>query len=114
MKADRFTFSEQEFEKTYHAVTDYGISKEQISNVYLAGGFAYWLNYQKAIAIGMIPEEYSGKIEAMGNSSLGGTVKFLLDEKGKERLQNVKNISEAINLSMDEKFNSLYIKSMYF
>lgn len=92
----------------------FGIDKEEISKVYLAGGFAYWLNYQKAIAIGMIPEEFSGKIEAVGNSSLGGAVKFLLDEKGKERLQNIKNISEEMNLAMDEKFHSLYMESMYF
>ena len=36
----------------------YGIKKEEVSKVYLAGGFGYKLNTDKAIAIGMIPEEW--------------------------------------------------------
>ena len=52
----------------------YGIGYEDVDKVYLAGGFGYKINLDKAISIGLLPEELHDKIEAVGNSSLGGTV----------------------------------------
>lgn len=92
----------------------YGISKEAVDHVYLAGGFGFKLDCQKAIEIGMIPEEFSGKIEAIGNSSLGGTVKCLLQEDGWERASAIGSRSEEINLSADKDFNQFYMDCMFF
>ena len=92
----------------------YGITKEQVSNVYIAGGFGYKLDCNKAIAIGMILEEFKGKIKAIGNSSLSGAVKYLLSEDGYERVNHIKKISQEINLSKDKDFNELYMECMYF
>ena len=92
----------------------YGITKEQISNVYIAGGFGYKLDCNKAIEIGMIPEEFKGKINAIGNSSLSGAVKYLLSEDGYESVNHIKEISREINLSADKDFNQLYMEFMYF
>ena len=66
----------------------YGISYDDVHKVYLAGGFGYKLDTEKAIAIGMFPEEFQGKIEAIGNSSLAGAVEYLTEQdsrKGSER-----------------------------
>lgn len=92
----------------------YGISKEEVDHVYLAGGFGFKLDCQKAIEIGMIPEEFSGKIEAIGNSSLGGAVKCLLQEDGWERASAIGSRSEEINLSADKDFNQFYMDYMFF
>lgn len=95
-------------------VLRYGIQKEEISKVYLAGGFGYKLDCEKAIKIGMIPEEFEGKIEAVGNSSLGGAVKCLLSEDGWKRLAAIGTQAEEINLSADKDFNEFYMEAMYF
>lgn len=92
----------------------YGIQKTEISHVYLAGGFGFYLDWQKAIAIGMIPEEFAGKIEAVGNSSLGGAVKCLLSAESQKRLTKMKHMAEEINLSADKEFQELYMEHMYF
>ena len=92
----------------------YGIEKRDIAKVYVAGGFGYKLDHQKAIEIGMIPEEFEGKIEALGNSSLGGAVKFLLPEDGRKRTSAISKLAEEINLSADKKFNEFYMEYMYF
>jgi len=92
----------------------YGINKKDISKVYLAGGFGYKLDVKKAIEIGMIPEEFDGKIEAIGNSSLGGAVKCLLDESGWERTSKIGEQAIEINLSADKDFNEFYMEYMYF
>ncbi len=92
----------------------YGISKEEIAHVYLAGGFGYRLDCRKAIEIGMIPQDFAEKIEAVGNSSLGGAVKFLLSEKLRERVRRIGETAEEINLAADKDFNQFYMDAMYF
>ena len=92
----------------------YGVSKEQVSKVYLAGGFGYRLDTEKAIAIGMLPEEFRDRIEAVGNSCLAGAVKYLRETQGAGELQKLVQLSEEINLSMDGDFNEAYMDSMMF
>ena len=92
----------------------YGITKEAVSHVYLAGGFGFKLDCEKAIAIGMLPECFGNKIEAVGNSSLGGVVRFLLAKEERERVSAIGKDAVEINLSADKDFNQLYMESMYF
>lgn len=92
----------------------YGIKKEEVSKVYLAGGFGYKLNTDKAIAIGMIPEEWAERIVAVGNSSLSGACKYLKDENGDKTIEKLVSISEEVNLSADKEFNEFYMDEMFF
>lgn len=92
----------------------YGIEKEQISEIYVAGGFGYKLDTDKAIAIGMLPEEFQGRIRAVGNSSLAGAEKYLTEEDGEERLRRIAEFSEEIALSTDKDFNEIYMDAMFF
>lgn len=95
-------------------IAKYGIFKEDISNVYLAGGFGYHLDCKKAIAIGLIPKEFADKIKTVGNSSLGGAVKCLLCREDWERVKAIPKLTEEIQLATEEAFQQLYMKSMYF
>lgn len=92
----------------------YGIKKEEVSKVYLAGGFGYKLDTEKAIAIGMLPEEWADRIVTVGNSSLSGACKYLKDENGDKTIEKLVSISEEINLSADKEFNEFYMNEMFF
>ena len=92
----------------------YGVQKEQVKRIYLAGGFGYRLDTEKAIAIGMLPEEFGDRIQAVGNSCLAGVVKYLQEESGADTLQRLVRISKEINLSMDCDFNENYMEAMMF
>lgn len=92
----------------------FGISPKEISRVYLAGGFGLKLNCRKAIRIGLLPEVFDGKITAVGNSSLGGCAKFLLDEKGQEQIFFIARETREIPLASDKDFNRFYMEHMYF
>lgn len=92
----------------------YGIEKDDVSHVYLAGGFGYKLDCQKAINIGMIPPEFADKIEAIGNSSLGGSTKCLLEKNGAQRMTAIGSSAIEINLSADKDFNDFYVENMLF
>lgn len=92
----------------------YGVTYDQITNVYLAGGFGLKINQDKAIAIGMLPEKFKGKIKAVGNSSLGGAMRYLASEESREISENIVNISTEIALSTDKDFNEFYMDYMFF
>ncbi|QHQ62370.1 DUF4445 domain-containing protein [Anaerocolumna sedimenticola] len=92
----------------------YGVKYGEINKVYLAGGFGFKMDQDKAIAIGMLPEEFRGKIEAVGNSSLGGAVKYLTEKNSKASLEHIVHVSSEINLANDIAFNDFYMKYMFF
>lgn len=92
----------------------YGITKEEVSRVYLAGGFGFNLNCHKAVEIGLLPEELEDKVEIIGNSSLSGAVKCLVEQDGWERVTKTAERAQEITLSADRDFNRLYMEHMGF
>ena len=92
----------------------FGVSYDDVDRVFLAGGFGYKINLEKAIGIGLLPEELHDKISAVGNSSLGGTVVYLTDEDAVERTERIVAASEEIPLSTDKDFNRFYTDYMFF
>lgn len=92
----------------------YGISADKIARVYIAGGFGYRLNPEKAIAIGMLPAEFSDKAVAVGNTSLAGGAKYLNNEDGRVQMEKIRRVAEEINLSNDDVFKEAYIRHMMF
>lgn len=92
----------------------HGITFDEIDTVYLAGGFGYQMNLEKAFGVGLLPKELSGKIKAVGNSALGGAVKYLAGESASARVDHILGVSGEISLSNETDFNDLYIKHMFF
>jgi len=92
----------------------YGIHKEEISHIYLAGGFGFHLDMQKAVRIGLLPEEFEGRVRTVGNSSLGGAVRFLMEEGAEDRLERMRGVTSEIGLSNDRDFHAFYMDYMFF
>jgi uncharacterized 2Fe-2S/4Fe-4S cluster protein (DUF4445 family) len=92
----------------------YGAAYDDIGNVYLAGGFGYRINIKKAISIGLLPKELSGKIISIGNSSLAGAYQYVTDPSSRERMERIISRSKEINLSQEENFKKFYLNYMNF
>lgn len=92
----------------------YGVSYDQIDNIYLAGGFGYKIDIEKAAKIGLLPKEIIGKVKAIGNSSLNGAIEYLIDDNSRERYEDIVSKSKELNLSSDEEFYNMYIENMQF
>lgn len=86
-----------------------GVQYDQIKKVYLAGGFGYYLNVQKAAEIGIVPKEFADKTEAVGNTALKGTLRFL-QEQNLEKLQSITEKSVEVQLAKQADFQELYMK----
>jgi uncharacterized 2Fe-2S/4Fe-4S cluster protein (DUF4445 family) len=92
----------------------YGISYDEIDKVYLAGGFGYKMDILKAVHIGLLPPELTGKVEAVGNSSLSGAIEYLTDRTAEARVRQILAAASEIHLSNDKDFNDYYIEYMSF
>lgn len=92
----------------------FGIAKEEVSKVYLAGGFGFHLNCQKAIEIGLLPEKFEDKVEIIGNSSLSGALRCLLEPDSWDRVSRIAGCAREVSLSSDKDFNRLYMEYMSF
>lgn len=90
---------------------EYGITTAEIDKVYIAGGFGYHLNIEKAASIGLISPELADRAVAVGNTSLAGAVKYLSDPNALHILQRIKNASEDIILANDGDFQEVYLKN---
>ena len=92
----------------------YNIPYEEIEHIYIAGGFGYKLNIQKAVKIGLFPEECKDKIIAVGNSSLNGAVKSLWTSDSQSTWTELIDHSAEVELSADKDFQEFYMEHMLF
>jgi uncharacterized 2Fe-2S/4Fe-4S cluster protein (DUF4445 family) len=91
-----------------------GCSAENLDALFIAGGFGYHLNVENAITIGLLPEELRNKTKVIGNSSLGGSIRYLLEKGSEATLKRIKQKCEYIELSTNMIFYDYYINEMNF
>lgn len=87
------------------------ISFESIDKMYISGGFSARMNIPNAVRTGLLPGELSDKCIAINNSSLLGTVKYVLE---KNDLGAYCNNAVYADLSSDAFFSELFINNMMF
>lgn len=90
-----------------------GVPQKDIRRIFLAGGFGYFLNTQKAAAIGLLPRDFASKTKAIGNASLKGAL-FYLANQDKQPLFDIIGQTACISLANDDKFQELYLSYINF
>lgn len=91
-----------------------GITYDEVDALYIAGGFGSHLNIENSAYIGLIPKEVLGRVVAVGNTSLAGAVRYLLEEGGRTEIEDIRDSCEYIELSTSMKFNECYVNRMIF
>lgn len=89
------------------------ITASQISAVYLCGGFGTHTDTDQAIAIGMFPEEFRGKVSSMGNTSLGGAVRYLTTPSA-SFFDELQKRTRVVDLASSEVYQDAYVRWMGF
>ncbi|MCL2164796.1 MAG: ASKHA domain-containing protein [Oscillospiraceae bacterium] len=95
-------------------ITKSGIGYDEVSNVYLAGGFGNYIDKNSAVRIGLIPKELGGKIIAAGNAAGAGAVECLLSTESISEMLKIRDKIKYIELSASPEFVNEYVESMMF
>ena len=91
-----------------------GTSCEDIAILYIAGGFGSHLDVASAAAIGLIPAELADKVKVIGNASLSGSVRLLLNRDSLRDAEQIAKKSSHVNLGGNPRFNEHYMEQMFF
>jgi uncharacterized 2Fe-2S/4Fe-4S cluster protein (DUF4445 family) len=91
-----------------------GLTAEKVDRVLIAGSFGYHLNPASLIAIGLLPVEFAGRIEFLGNTSKTGAQAFLLN--GRTRREINRDIAgvTVLELATIPNFDRLFVKCLDF
>ena len=92
----------------------YGTDYDHIGKLYLAGGFGQKIDLEKAVGIGLLPEELLDRMYPVGNSSLAGAVMAARDPAILERMAETALRSEETALAESPLFSDLYMDHMFF
>lgn len=93
---------------------EYGTDYDHIGKLYIAGGFGQKINLEKAVGIGLLPEELLDRMIPVGNSSLAGAVMAACSPHIRERMRAVGENSEETSLAENPRFSELYMDNMVF
>ena len=96
------------------SLIDYaGLTFDKLEKIYVAGGFGNYLNIEKAVSIGLLPDIPRERIEFVGNSSLMGARMALLSFHVFEKAVGISQSITNIELSKFALFADEYMASLY-
>lgn len=90
----------------------YGCKPEEIKNVYLAGGFGFYLNLTSAIRVGLLPEEFKDKTSAVGNTALSGAFQALGNPSYMDVAEEIRQKMDCCNLAEMQGFQEKYLEEI--
>jgi len=90
-----------------------GVPLKSVEQVLIGGGFGQFINVEKAIQIGLLPDMPWDRFKFLGNTSLKGAYLALLDQKNQDRIAEIANRMTYIELSADNRFFDAFTSAMF-
>jgi uncharacterized 2Fe-2S/4Fe-4S cluster protein (DUF4445 family) len=94
-------------------MTQAGLSLDDLHQVYIAGGFGRFLDIEKAITIGLLPDLPREKYFYIGNSSLTGAFMVLVSQDFREKQLQLAKKMTYIDLSVKPGFMDHYVGALF-
>ena len=98
----------------YITLRSYGRPVEEISQLYLAGGFANYLDVSRAIGIGFIADFPPERVARAGNAALEGATQMLLSQDSRRRAEELVRRIEHIELETTPDFFEIFVEGCMF
>ena len=102
------------FSGQYIVLRNYGVPLEGISKLYLAGGFANYINVANAVNIGFVANLPEERIVKVGNASLEGATIMLLSGKLRARMEQLVQSIQHIELETTPDFFDIFVEGCMF
>ena len=90
-----------------------GLSFDNIDRLYIAGGFGNYLDIEKSIFIGLLPDLPVDRFEFIGNSSLSGARQSLLSTRDFFNAKGIAQKMTYVELSVEPLFMDEYVSAMF-
>lgn len=90
-----------------------GVPMEMIDQMLIGGSFGKYINIEKAIQIGLLPDMPWERFEFLGNTSVRGAYYALLDRNARERVTDIASRMTYIELSADNSFYEAFMSALF-
>jgi len=87
---------------------------EDIQQIFIGGGFGTYLDIDKSIAIGLLPDLPRERFRFIGNSSLAGAREIILSSEALDRADFIAQQMTYHELSTDAQYMQEYIAALFF
>ncbi len=98
----------------YIVLRHFGCSPQDITKLYLAGGFANYVNPQDAIDIGFLAPVPTDRILKVGNAAAGGAKEVLLSKEKRADIEEFVKDIEHIELETTPDFFEVFVEGCQF
>ena len=98
----------------YIVLRHFGCAPENITKLFLAGGFANYVNLQDAIEIGFLAPVPETNIVKIGNAAVAGATAVLLSDKKRASVEAFVNNIEHIELETTPDFFDIFVEGCQF
>ena len=92
----------------------YGVPLDEIKKLYLAGGFANYIDVENAMKIGFIPEMPLEKIVKVGNAALEGATIMLVSGEMRRLAERMVRQIEHVELETTSDFFDIFVEGCMF
>ena len=90
-----------------------GVPMDMIDQMLIGGSFGKYINVEKAVQIGLLPDLPWDRFQFLGNTSARGAYYALLDRNARERIQDIARRMTYIELSADNTFYEAFISALF-
>jgi uncharacterized 2Fe-2S/4Fe-4S cluster protein (DUF4445 family) len=90
-----------------------GIPLDWVEQVLIGGSFGKYINVEKAIEIGLLPDLPWERFQFLGNTAVRGAYLALLDRQARERVKEIASRMTYIELSADNSFYDAFMSALF-
>ncbi|MBM3181152.1 MAG: DUF4445 domain-containing protein [Chloroflexi bacterium] len=90
-----------------------GVPLETTDKVLIGGSFGKYINVEKAVQIGLLPDMDWSRFEFLGNTAVKGAYYALLDWRKRERITEIAKRMTYIELSADNSFYEAFTSALF-
>jgi uncharacterized 2Fe-2S/4Fe-4S cluster protein (DUF4445 family) len=90
-----------------------GLSLDTVEQVLIGGSFGKYINVEKAIQIGLLPDMPWDRFQFLGNTSIRGAYLALLDRESRARITAIASRMTYLELSADNTFYDAFTSALF-
>jgi uncharacterized 2Fe-2S/4Fe-4S cluster protein (DUF4445 family) len=90
-----------------------GFTFADVRKVYIAGGFGNYLDVERAITIGLLPDLPVERFEFLGNTSIMGAYMALLSKALRKDAEDIARKMTYMELSVSRSFMDEYVSALF-
>ncbi len=90
-----------------------GMPLENVEQLLIGGSFGKYINVEKAVEIGLLPDMPWERFQFLGNTSVRGAYYALLEREARERIQEIAGRMTYIELSADNTFYDAFMSALF-